>query len=252
MGAFFKRAIRSCGLLFAFLFIASCGGKSSSSPYSIALDPAWYSLELPGREASITGFSIELIEAIGKAENVPIAVDQRSWSNLIYGLQQGDYDAICSTMQPYLFYEKLYDFSDLYLNTGTVLVIASKSDFKALDQMPGKVVGILRGSKDALILEKYPDIIQITYDSVNDLLSAVADQTIDGALLDVLTADAFTRDLYQDKLKVATTPLTQDGVRVIALREHSSKLIQIFNRGLARLQVNGKYQEIAKKWNLSE
>jgi polar amino acid transport system substrate-binding protein len=234
------------------LLTLSCGGKSKSFDYTIALDPTWFTLELPGRETSITTFTLELIEAIGKAENVSIAVYDRSWSNLTYGLQEGDYDAICSTMQPYLFYDKMYDFSDLYLMTGPVLITPTQSPYKSLDQMAGRVVGIVKGSSDALIVEKYPDIIQISYDTLQDALAATTDGTIDGAMGDIQTTQAFTRDLYYGKLKIATRPLAPEGVRLLSLKNHSPHLIEVFNRGLKHLKSSGKYAELAKKWNLSE
>lgn len=235
-----------------FLFFASCSGKSSGYNYTIALDPAWYSLDQPGRETNITAFTLEVIEAIGKIEKVSIAIYQRSWSNLIYGLQEKDYDAICTTMQPYLFYEKLYDFSNLYLLTGPVLVIPTESNLSSLAQFGGKEIGILRNSNAALILEKYPNIIQRTYESIPKALEATTNGNTEGTIVNILAAEAFTRDLFQGKLKIATPPLTQEGIRLIAIKGQAPDLIKIFNRGLARLKANGTYSALAKKWNLSE
>ncbi|HVX01456.1 MAG TPA: hypothetical protein VHA52_13620, partial [Candidatus Babeliaceae bacterium] len=74
MSAFFRVFVT-----FLTFFVCSCGGKSSSFDYTIALDPSWYTLELPSREFNVTAFTLELIEAIGKEERVSIAVYQRSW-----------------------------------------------------------------------------------------------------------------------------------------------------------------------------
>ena len=134
MGVLFKSS-RLFILLASFLFLVSCGGKKSGDfDYVIAFDPLWYSLEAPGREAELTAFTTELIVEIGKVEKVSIGVYQRSWSNLMHALQTGECDAICSTLQPYLFYEKLYQFSNLYLMTGLVLVTPVKAPFKSLDR----------------------------------------------------------------------------------------------------------------------
>src|SRR5258708_38572083 len=122
MGVLF-RTFRFLIVLLCCTFFLSCGGKKPAGfDYTIAFDPMWYSMQAPGREADLTAFTTELILEIGKLEKVTIGVFQRSWSNLMYALQEGQCDAICSTMQPYLFYEKLYTFSNLYLMTGPVLV----------------------------------------------------------------------------------------------------------------------------------
>jgi polar amino acid transport system substrate-binding protein len=251
MGVIF-RWIKSTIPIFFCLAFMSCGGQSSDFDYKVALDPAWYSLDLPGRESNITAFTCELIEEIGKIEKVKIAVYQRSWSNLVYGLQENDYNAICTTMQPYLFYEKLYDFSDLYLMTGPVLVTAVDSRSVALNQLAGKEIGIIEGSNSALILEKYPNILQRTYDSIPAALSALRQGAIDGAVVDILTAEAFTQDLFQGQLKITTPPLTQEGIRLVAIKGHAPNFMKMFNRGLARLKENGTYSALAKKWKLSE
>jgi polar amino acid transport system substrate-binding protein len=238
--------------LLLFLLLSCCGGKSKSYQYEIALDASWYSLEAPGRSTNLTAFTAELIEAIGKIERTSIAVYRRSWNNLMYGLQDNEYNAICSTLQPYLFYEKLYDFSDLFLMTGPVLVTPAKGPAQTLDKMSGKIIGIVQGSNSALILEKYPNIIQRTYAALQDALNDTSQGAIDGTMADILTAEAFTRDLFQGRLKISTPPLTQQGVRIVAVRGRSGELIRIFNRGLKRLKDNGTYSKLAKKWNLAE
>ena len=232
------------------LFFLSCTGNKADFDYTIALDPSWYSMQAPGREADLTAFTTELILEIGKLEKVTIGVYQRSWSNLMYALQEGQCDAICSTMQPYLFYEKLYTFSNLYLMTGPVLVNLVKAPKKSLDKLGGDIIGIQRDSNGAIILEKYPRIIQRTYESIQQALIDTTKGEIDGAIVDILSAEAFTQDLFQGQLKIATPPLTQEGVRILAMKNHKPELIKLFDRGLARLKSNGKYAELAKKWRL--
>ena len=234
------------------LLLACCGKKSSGYDYKIAFDPAWYSIELQGRESMLTAFTSELIEAIGKEEDLAIGVYGRSWSNLMLGLQENEYQAICTPMQPYVFYEKMYVFSSLYLPTGPVLVVESQSKVDSLSQLEGHEVGILRGSSYDLILEKFPNIIQRTYDSVQAALSDVRENNIAGVVLDILSAEAYTTDLYAGQLKISSAPLTQEGIRLVGLSGKADKLIHQFNRGLSRLKANGTYNKIAKKWGLSE
>ncbi len=234
------------------LLLLGCSLSPPSYNYKIALDPAWYSLQLPGRESQITPFTLELIQEIGKIEKLDIGIFERSWNNLIYGLQEGDYDAIFSTLQPYLFYEKLYDFSDLYLKTGPVLVGRANETAKSIDDMVGKIVAIVRGSKTGLVLEKYPGVIQRTYDSAPQALIDITKGTIDGAILDVLTAEAYIKSRFEKQLKIFSAPLTQEGIRLISFKDHASGLIKAFDRGLQRLKANGTYAALAKKWNLEE
>jgi polar amino acid transport system substrate-binding protein len=239
-------------LLSLLILFAACGNSSQSYDYAVAFDPAWHALELPGREASIRAFSIELIEEIAKVQNVKIALFDRSWDNLMFGLQKKEYNAILSTMQPYLFYEKLYNFSNPYLLIGPTLVIPTAGQVRSLDDLSGKEIAILRDSPTALILEKYPGIIQRTYDTTPQMLSDVASGALDGAVIDILTAKAFCSDLFQGKLKIAFPPLTQEGIRMVAIHDEAQDLIATFNKGLQKLKENGTYDKLMQKWNLSE
>jgi polar amino acid transport system substrate-binding protein len=239
-------------LIFLTIFLTSCGGKKSDFDYKIALDPSWYSLSLPGRESNLTAFTCELLEAVGKIEKVSIGVYQRSWSNLVFGLQEGEYNAICTTLEPYLFYEKMYNFSDLYLMTGPVLVTPINSKYTSLSQFSGLEIGFQEGSNAALILEKYPGIIQRSYDSIQTALVDTQNGTIEGSILGVLSARSYTQDLFQGQLKISSYPLTQEGIRLIGIKSRSTTFMRVFNQGLTRLKENGTYAALAKKWNLSE
>jgi ABC-type amino acid transport substrate-binding protein len=233
------------------LLFFGCGSSSKSYDYAVAFDPSWHALQLPGREAALRAFSIDLIEAINKEENIQIALFEKSWDNLMYGLQKGEYQGILSNMQPYLFYEKLYDFSQPYLLTGPTVVVPIATQVSSLDEFSGKEIAIQRDSPAALILEKYPGIIQRSYDSITQALNDVANGVVDGAVIDILTAEAFCNDLFQERLKIAFPPLTQEGIRIVALHKQADALITTFNRGLKRLKENGTYDQLARKWNLS-
>lgn len=231
-----------------FLLVLFSCGSSTSYDYRIALDPEWYTLGIKGREASIQGFSLELMSEIAKKKKIKIGVYDRNWDNLMLGLHNRDYDAVLSNLRPYLFYEQLYDFSHIYLETGPTFVVPVKMRAKAPSDFEGKEIAIL-GSAE--VLEKYPGIIVRTYDSVAKALSDTASGTIDGVVTDLLTAEAYCRDLYQDKLKVAFPPFIQEGLRLIAIKNGSDRLLRLFNEGLKDLQKSGRYEELLKKWNLS-
>ncbi len=233
------------------LLLGSCGRKLHYD-YKVALDAQWFSLNIPGRSTSLTAFTTELIEACATLEKLKIGIFQKSWSNLMLGMQEGHYQAICTSMQPYLFYEKLYVFSDIYLKTGPVIVVEKNSTIQSLEQLADMEMGILRGSSYALILEKYPQIIQRTYDSIPSMLYDLTKGKVDGALLDNLTAQSFVQDLFQSQLKISSDPLTQEGLRLIGIRGKSEELIRRFNRSLSKLKSNGVYSKIAQKWRLKE
>jgi polar amino acid transport system substrate-binding protein len=241
-----------CYLLFVLFFLlVGCEMSSFNSyTYKVALDPSWESLNFPGREIALRAFSVELIEEIGKIEKITIAIYDKSWNDLIPGMQHKDYNGILSNMEPYIFHEKTYDFSDSYLSIGPALVIPVGTTVDSLSDLTGKEIAVIKGSQGSLILEKHPGVLQRNYESVAQALNAVASGFVNGAIIDTLNAYAYCTNLYQGQLIIALSPLNQDGLRLITLHGQAPYLIEAFNKGLKTLKKNGTYTRLTQKWNL--
>jgi polar amino acid transport system substrate-binding protein len=233
------------------LLIFCCCGKSKGKEWQIALDPTWYPLDLMGRDKQVVGFATDLLQEVASRKKMEIVKVRENWDNLISGLQKEKYDAILSSIEPYLFYEKQYDFSKAFVQTGPVLIVPYSSKAHSLGQLDGKEVAMIEGAfSDELILEKYPDIIIRKYSTIPNIFNDMLLGVIDAAIIDVLEAVAYTEDLYQGQVKVVGEPLDETGLRLITLHEKAHELIKAFDETLQELKASGKYAELAKKWNL--
>lgn len=232
--------------------LSACSSTRSKTERRIGVDPSWFPLQLGGRENNVTAFSTELLKEIGKLEKISIIKVTVNWDNLTEGLQAGKYDAILSSIPPYIFNQQIYDFSELYLATGPVLVMPVKTPFHSLSKLAGKEIGITPDTKGALLLEKYPAILIRSYDSIPKALNDIMHGTIDGAIVDVLSAVAYCQDLYQGELKIVTPPLTTEGLRLVTLHGQAADLLLRFNRGLDKLKASKVYDKLLIKWNLKE
>lgn len=237
-------------LFFAFLFLVGCSGGSSKH-FRIGVDPFWFPLELDGRENQVTAFSTELLTAIGKIEKTPLVKVSVGSDNLLLGLKTKKYEAMLSSMPPYLFNQKEFSFSDLYLQMGPVLVVGATSSIHGLKQLNGREVAIVAGSSHELLLEKTAGVLIRNFDSIPLALNAIVHGTVDAALIDILPATAYVQDLYQGKLKIVTAPLNDQGLRLITLHNQAPYLIKAFNAGLKKLKQSGEYDKLLKKWGLS-
>lgn len=238
-------------LFFLLLGLCACSGKKKNYDYRIGLDPTWYPLELAGREKNVVAFTSELLQEIGRMKKIKLALVSMSWDNLLWGLSEGKYEAALSSMQPYLFYEQKYSFSNLYLSTGPTLVVPETSGVNALDLMKGREIAVIRGSSASLLLQKYPGLILRSYDSVPEAFNDILKSVVDGAVVDLLIAQAYVRDLYHGELKLATGALNDQGLRLMTFHNQVPELMNAFNEGLAELKKSGRYDEMLKKWGLS-
>ena len=242
---------RICSFLLC-LFLTLAGCSSSSKKCTVAIDPSWYPLEFGERTNNINAFSTELLTEIGKIEKIPFVKLTVNWDTLLEGLKKGSYEAILTSMPPYIFNEKLFDFSDIYLPLGPVLVVPVASSIRSLQDLDGKEIAVIGGSSSAFLLEPIPGVLIRDYSSVPQALNSLASGSIDGALIDILSAVAYCNDLYQGQFKIVTPPLTDEGLRLVTLRGGAPGLIVGFNAGLQRLKKSGSYDELLAKWGLME
>jgi len=73
----------------------------------------------------------------------------------------------------------------------------------------------------------------------------------DGVLVNYIQATSYVRDLYFGKVKIATPPLNDAGIRLLTLNGDNVELVEVFNRGLDKLRSNGKLEKLFKKWELN-
>ncbi len=240
-------------LLVIGLVLTFCGCTSNPSKpcCRIGVDSNWYPLQFGSRDNNINAFSTELLTEIGKLEKIPFVKVTVNSTNLLDGLQNGQYEAILSSKTPYIFNRDLYDFSDVFLPLGPVLIVPIDSQINSLDQLNGKEIAVVTGSTYDLILEKSPGVMIRYYDSIPQALNSIQ-AGADGAIVDILSAVAYCRDLYQGQLKIATPPLNDDGLRLITKHNAAPHLIKGFNKGLKRIQKNGYYNKLLDRWNLQE
>jgi polar amino acid transport system substrate-binding protein len=236
-------------LILLVLLLNCCTNKETFS-YRIALDPLWTTTGLKGREQNLNGFTSDVFKEISKQQNIQIQLVMRNLNNLVDGLTQKKYEGMLSTIHPYLFNLQTYDFSELFLTTGPVLVVATHSPYTSLKTFEGKEIGLISGSNNEVFLED-PLILPRFFDSVPQALNAVANGEIEGALIEGLIAQTYCNDLYQHKLKITSEPLNTNGIRLLTVHGENGLLIEQFNKGLEALHASGQFQKLQQKWFLT-
>ena len=226
----------------------SCGSGSKEKSYYIGIDPTFYPLDLGKKEKNVYGFTRELLLEMTEHLNARFFVVKANWDNLFDGLEEHKYQAVFSAKYPYIFMKDKYNYSNIMLNTGYALTVRKNEKARSLEDMQEKLVGYIRGEESINLLEKYPDIIVKIYDSMPLLLADVNNGFLDGALVQVIKGTSFVNNLYSDTLEI-TPSITDHGIRLISNKENE-KIIELFNKGLEKLEKDGILSKLMKKWNL--
>src|SRR5947209_5091837 len=125
----FKKRIKlSVRFIVAILILVSGIGACSyfmkhkkSEVYRIGYDSTWHPIPLDGKERAMMGFVSELFQEIAKVEELQIKLINTGADYLFYGLNNGDFDGVLSSLT--VASSSKYLFSKPFYLLGPVLIV---------------------------------------------------------------------------------------------------------------------------------
>ncbi|TNC79678.1 MAG: nickel transporter [Oleiphilus sp.] len=216
----------------------------------IAVDVPYEPFEYKAPDGSLTGFEIDLGNAVCADIGVKCEWTIQAWDGIIPGLLARKYDAIMSSMSITEERAKKVLFSEGYYNTpsgwfgkkGAGIDVSDKASLK------GKKVGVQRGTlQDNYVSDNLGDVVEIKRYTTAD------DQVLDlkGGRLDLVFVDfpVGEQTILKDENYEAVGDLVKlgDGVGV-AFRKRDKDLAEKFNASLKKLKENGTYKKIMDKY----
>lgn len=222
-----------------------------TKPYVIGMDPTWDPVALYGRDGEMTAFASDLLFAIAKDQDIKIQVAKVRPKCLFEMLDDARIEGALTPLTQESPYRGEYQFSDPFYRYGAILIAPKASEIHSVLQLEKKRVGVKRSSPILYRLAMDPLVIIIPYDSPLAALRNLVKGDLDAVVMDQLFHFLNYKGIYNGRLKVATLPLTQEGLRLATLKDDAGKeLIEKFNAGLKNLQENGTYHELLEKWDL--
>jgi polar amino acid transport system substrate-binding protein len=218
----------------------------------VCTDPSWPPFEFVDETTKeIDGFDAELAALLAArlgpgvhAEMVTVGFD-----GLYDALLTGRCDVVLSALP----YEPLRTeevaFSVAYFNAGQVLVTrAGTEDVKALEDLPGRVVGAEWGfvpegtSRQQTV---FRDLGMRRYDTAEDTLRALQSGEVEVVVVDRISALAYLRAC--EGLQIAGEPIT-DLNYVIPTRLDSYQLRDAVNQLILEMRRDGTLEGLREKW----
>lgn len=239
-------------IIVCFLLMKTC---STSTPtkrtFHIGSDNNWNILNLMGKEKNLGAFVDELLTNIANQQKIRITLSYGRYEELLTDLEERLFDGILSNIQPDSASEHSLVFSEPFLLLGPVLVVPLTSKLNNWEELKYKIIGIQSQSPSIFEFTQDSSILIRLYDNILTALEDLDKGRIDGVILPVWPAYIYTRSFFQNRLKVATTPLSKEGLRLIGMKNQNGKdLIEHFNKGLEELKKNGTYDKLVTKWGL--
>jgi len=235
--------------IFAALCLAGCA-QNSSTPFKIGVDPTWYPVNFEDQTAYVNGFVEDLLLEMAWHGRFEWEKVHEAGDSLLLGLKQKKYDAILTSLPRYTFNLAKYDFSENFLNLGPVLVVPANSPYTKVENIKEGVLGAISGNNLDAEIGKNPMIQIRFYLTAPELLNAVVEGDVIGALIGSLKAESYVGDLYKGRLKIVTEPLSDYGLHLVVAKGESQKLLDLFNTNLKWIR-NKKMESLVRKWGLT-
>lgn len=229
------------------IVLAACTGGGSDK-VRLAVDVPYEPFEYKAPDGSLTGFEIELGNAVCEEMGVECEWVIQGWDGIIPGLLANKYDAIFSSMSITPERAEKVAFSEGYYNTPSGW-FAPKNANIDVTSLADKRIGVQRGTiQDDHATENPAGAEVVRYDTADELVLDLYGGRLDVVLLDFPVGESTILGGEKgSEFETVSQVQLGDGAGV-ALRKSDTELLEKFNTALRTVKGNGVYDEIRKKY----
>ncbi|WP_227368795.1 transporter substrate-binding domain-containing protein [Halomonas sp. M20] len=242
------------------LSAAVLAGTAQARDYDtvrFGVDVPYEPMEYRTPDGELTGFDIDLGNALCAEIGVECEWVVQGWDGIIPGLMSRKYDAIMSSMTINDDRRKQVLFSDPYFTPPSAWFVPGESDISdpSEDALTDKNIGVQRGTlQDNYASDMYGNVADINrYATADDMVLDMEAGRLDIVFLDFPVGKSTLLDSEDNDYKVIGDMITEpkeyfgDGFG-IAFRKRDEDLAKKFNEALATLKDNGTYEEIRQEY----
>lgn len=245
--------MKKIALALSFLFAfgsASVMADGHGKTLKLAVDVPYEPFEYKAPDGSLTGFEIDLGNAVCAEIQMECEWVIQAWDGIIPGLLARKYDVIFSSMSITEERAKKVLFSDGYYITPSAW-FGKKGlsvDVTSKDAMKGKKIGVQRGTiQDNYATENFGDVADIKrYTTADDLVLDLKGARTDLVFLDFPVGESTI--LKDENYQTIGANVQIGGAIGAAFRKRDTELAGKFNAALKKLKENGTYDTIMKKY----
>ncbi|MFJ5538961.1 transporter substrate-binding domain-containing protein [Vreelandella titanicae] len=239
------------------LAVAASAAQAQEDQVRIGVDVPYEPMEYRTPDGELTGFDIDLGNALCERIGVECEWVVQGWDGIIPGLMARKYDAIMSSMTINDDRREQVLFSDPYITPPSAWFAPEGTDLDATNEesLAGMTIGVQRGTlQDNYVTDMYGDVADINrYSTADDMVLDMESERLDILFLDYPVGKSTLLDSEEGNYVVVGEMLTEpkeyfgDGFG-IAFRQRDEALAEQFNEALAEVKEDGTYDEIYNRY----
>lgn len=232
------------------LAVMTSGIQAEERDLRIAFDVPYAPFEYKDDNGELTGFEVELAEAMCEEMKANCEFVIQSWDGMIPGLLARKFDMVMSSMSITEERAKRVLFSEPYYNTpgGWFGPEGFNTDVTDKSAMNGKTVGVQRGTTmDTYVTEELGSVVTVKrYTTADDMVLDLEGQRLDAAFVDYPVGEQTI--LSKDGFKEVGESVKLGEGMGVAMRKRDKDLAEEVNAALRTLKEDGTYDTIMKKY----
>jgi polar amino acid transport system substrate-binding protein len=240
------------------VLLASCGRKTHSGTWKKVQERGeitWgadlaggepYVYEDPDHPGRLTGFEVDIMEALARRLGVKPRMVQYNWSNLIPSLERGDFDITMNGIEATDERQERILLSHPYYIYAETLTVRKGSPYRTLADLRGKRVGTLNQTY-AYDLLRAAGVELAIYEGNEEPYLDLEAGRLDAVLLDNIIADRY--GCPRPALECVPEDVER-GVYVIGIRREDPELKEAIDIALDAMIADGELEKILRANNL--
>lgn len=233
---------------------AAASGESGSSDkvWQIATDTSFKPFEYTDDSGNFVGIDMDILAAVAEDQGFQYNVQVLGWDASIAACQSGQADGMIAGAS--ITDERKssgWIFSDGYYDANQSMAVAKDSDITGFDGLNGKQVAVKTGTMSADYAESLKDQYSFTVTYFEDsptMYQAVVGGQVAACFDDTPIMASNIKDSGLAMKILDNTGNDPAAYGFAVFNKDNQELVDMFNKGLANIKANGKYDEIIAKY----
>jgi len=206
-------------------------------------------MEFIDKEEKIAGYAIDYMEAAGMLAGFKPVFKRVAWNELVPGLNDGQYDAISSSVSITEERKQEFDFSEPYYQVSQVLVVRYRFKIPNPNDLTGMRIGAQDGSTGYKAGQTLAGITLKPYDDIKTGIDELLGKRLEGVICDDPVAFYYANTKFKTLLQVnKLRNIASNEEYGIVVQKGNQELLELINQGIAAVKTRGIDKELQLKW----